>query len=435
MLVLSGSTTALAATSVSQYGITWTFNEDYQIGQFVSGDYWVVENVSGDGVTITNMSPGTKTISGRDINGSMINPMAGSAPSQGFDSSLGNYEPSLNIGVSLPKIVPAGSSIVSVISHDDSKNRPRLTDAAILTVLSRVPAEGDFRPPYIGSDKTLRWSVRDIDYSWLRSLPKPATSPPLSAVAALVERPYIEIHTSVGGREWHPLNNQQFYGREIVYDLSECLLSLQLDYSNEQKEHLLFSMLQLGIDIYGAAINGGYWEDKGGHNHGRKMTMVLAGVMFNDPNILEYADAQHHMIFQEDLQTFYVTQADIDDCPKFSGDGRLRECYTSEMLGMPEWGAQHASQPSRDGSNWDVLYRTTVGNSQFGHVLAARLMNVEGYWNHPALFEYMDRLWEVEKNEAKDSKNKIHWFEHDMWKAYRYMNPPEDPSQLSISPN
>ena len=31
-----------AATSVSQYGITWTFDRDYAVGRFCTGDYWVV---------------------------------------------------------------------------------------------------------------------------------------------------------------------------------------------------------------------------------------------------------------------------------------------------------------------------------------------------------------------------------------------------------
>jgi len=35
-----------AATSVSQYGITWTFDKDYPTGQFCTGDYWVVGPVT-----------------------------------------------------------------------------------------------------------------------------------------------------------------------------------------------------------------------------------------------------------------------------------------------------------------------------------------------------------------------------------------------------
>jgi hypothetical protein len=29
-------------SSIEQYGITWTFDKEYQCGQFVNGDYWVL---------------------------------------------------------------------------------------------------------------------------------------------------------------------------------------------------------------------------------------------------------------------------------------------------------------------------------------------------------------------------------------------------------
>ena len=35
-------------SSITQYGITWTFDKEYESGQFASGDYWVVD-LSGEG--------------------------------------------------------------------------------------------------------------------------------------------------------------------------------------------------------------------------------------------------------------------------------------------------------------------------------------------------------------------------------------------------
>ena len=32
---------AAEASSVTQYGITWTFDKAYPVGQFVTGDWWV----------------------------------------------------------------------------------------------------------------------------------------------------------------------------------------------------------------------------------------------------------------------------------------------------------------------------------------------------------------------------------------------------------
>jgi hypothetical protein len=32
---------AAPVSSISQYGITWTFDKEYDAGQFVTGDFWV----------------------------------------------------------------------------------------------------------------------------------------------------------------------------------------------------------------------------------------------------------------------------------------------------------------------------------------------------------------------------------------------------------
>lgn len=78
-----------AATSVSQYGITWTFDKNYTVGQFVNGDYWVLD--PGDGVRITDISPGytTHPTTGRAMNGSMINP---ATALQGYDGFMSYSE-------------------------------------------------------------------------------------------------------------------------------------------------------------------------------------------------------------------------------------------------------------------------------------------------------------------------------------------------------
>jgi len=65
------------ANQISQYGITWTFDKDYRVGQFANGDHWVVGPV-----TIVCISPASIVTAGRTINGSMLDPVSG----QGFDS-------------------------------------------------------------------------------------------------------------------------------------------------------------------------------------------------------------------------------------------------------------------------------------------------------------------------------------------------------------
>jgi hypothetical protein len=169
-------------------------------------------------------------------------------------------------------------------------------------------------------------------------------------------------------------------------------------------------MVQRGIDIYGITNAGGGFFADGGHNHGRKGFMILAGWVLNDSQILSKANAP----FAEDGQHFYVTQADVDRVRPAD-----REPYTAQMIGLPEWGFQHAGDPSLDSSKWDAKYRGLVGVSNMGPVLAARIMGVENLWNYPAIFEYMDRFYAIEKNNVSTSTNSIQPFVSSMWIAYR----------------
>ena len=72
---------------ISQFGITWTFDKDYTVGQFANGDYWVVGPV-----TIIRIQPVSVELNGRMINGSMINPSPKLGQTQAYDSAAyGRY--------------------------------------------------------------------------------------------------------------------------------------------------------------------------------------------------------------------------------------------------------------------------------------------------------------------------------------------------------
>jgi hypothetical protein len=422
-----------AATSVSQYGITWTFDANYTVGQYANGDYYVV---APSGLTITNITPASVVIASRAkegggtvtdsvINGSMINPLAGTGVRQGFDSHLngtgGAYRASLNVArpggndlsPSNPLVTPAGSSLISTISHPRAEHRPALTDAAVLTVVAAAPASGSFRPPYCGTDKTHNWNKSNLNYGILRSLAPPTPAPSLGAQETSLMRPWIEIHTEANGRYFHPSNNQPDYGGDMAGRLGGALISLHLNYSNAQKETLYVRLVQYGLDVYGAAKNGGNWAANGGHNLGRKMPMVLAGLAFNDSNILAYANKATHNIFQEDQQTFVVDAAQLLVIP-YTGDGRIRLPYTAAMLGTPEWGEKHISTKTRDGSNWGVYYRDICFRALMGHVLAAQLTTgAVSAWNWQPFFDYYDRA------KAIAPASEFGTFLHSMWTSYR----------------
>jgi|GEM_PF-1124916 hypothetical protein len=413
------STLASGATSITQFGITWTFDRDYPSGQFANGDYWVVGPVK-----ITSISPRSTTSGGVTMHGSMINPAVNSA--QGYDSRIKNntFNDALNVARSFPLVVQPGSSLVSSKSYTTwaTGDNPQLDTIAILTVLDRAAPAGSFRPAPVGSDKSLRWNKSQLDYSKLRSLPVVANTPSLASVEALFERPWSEQTTTWVGRYMHAGGNQPTYGREIAHALAKGLLSLQLNYTNAQKEKLLVRMVQYGIDVYGSARLGAIWPAGGGHNQGRKMPMLLAGAVLKDNDILAHADARKHFRFQEDRQTWYVTQADVGRT-LYTADGRPRDRYIQSDVGLAEWGEQHAEDPRRDGRNWNAYYRTVAGASIVGHVLTARLMGLQNAWNWPATFDYYDRYWAMENGGASNGANSIQLQVASMWRAYRNATP------------
>ena len=420
--------------SASRSCITWTFASAHQIGEFANGDPWVVGPI-----TITGISPASTTIDGRTVHGTMLNPIPGNGVSQGFDSSMdgSGYIESLNVAQQLPLTVSPGSSLVSTISNPEPGRRPQLDHAAILTVLDSIPSPGSFRPPYVGTDKPLFGTVENLNDTILRNLPVVSNMPNIDDVVSGLSRSWIEINTQWTGRTMHPTFNQPHYGREMSYLLGKGLLLLHLDIDPAKKEALYISLVQYGIDVYAAVKHGALYRDSGGHNQGRKMPMILAGMALGSNEILQYAAAQSrcfvpddstfsekkgvanaNCLFQEDRQTWYVQQRDVGRT-MYSADDRQRDTYRQEQVGMPEWGAQHTRAEQRDGSNWKIYYRDNVGSSTIAHGLSAHLLNAVEIWNWPAVFDYWDRFYEIEKGNAKNARNFINLFERDMWEAYR----------------
>jgi len=415
------------ASSLTQFGITWFFDKEYQVGTFANGDYWVLGPVE-----IVKITP--QSLSGeRVMNGSMLNPVDTvnevQKYSQGYDSAMyGMYgtdtsyadtlNVALNVSASAPLVIAASNSLVSTISLDAAGSRPQLETAAILTVVEFSPAEGSFRPSYSLSDKTIHYNKNELDYSKLGTLPLTDEILHPKDQAEYFERPWIDHASDWTGRYMHPSSNMPDYGREIAYLIGDAGLSLMLDYTNKEKEVLLVRLVQFGIDTYGLAATGNTWQDLGGHMQGRKLPMLLAGVVLNDQDIINMANGEQNLIFQEDRQTWLITDYDIGRSVT-QYDGKLRETYLMEDRGMAEWGEQHLRRENKDNRRWDAAYRKIVGSSILGHVLTARLLGVEDLWNWPALFAYSDRFWDIEKdNTSKTNGMKV--FTKSMWLKYSH---------------
>ena len=418
--IISGQTLLQAATSVSYYNnlITFHFDGDYAVGTFANGDYWVHNN--GESVVINSISPASQNTDSRIINGTMLNPP--NSTTQGYDSSLRDmsYNNSLNVdpgntGISL--VVPAGTSVVKSISMASDEGRPIISDAAILTVLASEPPSGSFRPPYTGADKQIIATENDLNYSRLGNYDRLGGEPDITDVAANYERVWLEHCTEWVQRDIHPQNNMPTYGRDIARGSATGLILLQLNYTDSEKRVLLIRLVQYGIDIYGIARTGGEWYNNGGHNLGRKLPLLLAARVLDNQDILAYGDKEQHFIFQDDQQHFYVSQVEVDISHSTSWDPDSRADpipYTSEDIGIAEWGIRHADRPTADNNNWGATYRGVNGPAQTMHVLAAQLMDLKNLWNWPPLFDYADRYYSKE-----NTSNSFPDYFVALWETYR----------------
>jgi len=83
---------ALADTSLTQFGITWTISGTNQTGQYANGDYWVVGPAGI--ISISNTQHVYGVSPGPGMDGSEINP--GTDTKQGYESRLSNYQASRN---------------------------------------------------------------------------------------------------------------------------------------------------------------------------------------------------------------------------------------------------------------------------------------------------------------------------------------------------
>ncbi len=455
------------STQVSQFGITWTLDNAYETGQFANGDYWVVGPA-----TIIGISPASTVSGTRTINGSMLNPSPREGNVQGYDSAMyaNTYAPELNVArpnqravsTANPLIVPVNSSIVSTVSIAPGNNRPQLKTAAILTVLATRPLEGSFRPPYSGSDKTIRYNASQLDYSLLKSLAPVASTPVMADVERYFERPWIDHIPNWSAGYQHPEDNMPNYGRDMAAQVATGALMLQLNFSNEAKRTLLIRYVQLGIDLFGIVQDGGInnWAPNGGHSSGRKWPILFAGLVLNDADMKNIGH-RSEVVFGEDAMTFYVTKHPnpasvwsfngsywvsdgtdekydifvpnpkpaLDPIPTdFNAAGYRRHEgwgftyyghanankeqdfaeYTDANEGLPDWEIGRGL----GGLDWNAAYRN-CGNGDIygGYILAANMMpGARALWNHEALFDYTDRFMAIEGQSP---------FVMSLWQTYR----------------
>ena len=226
---------SVQCSSITRHGITWTFSQLRECGQFVNGDWWVLGPV-----TITSVSPGQ--ISGR--HGSWLNPSLRSGlGGQPYDDRLTNNDgPSYDSTLRpvFPLTITTPASLLStesqttpstcgdtygwfaVNSITSSCTRGFVLDAAVLTILTQIPPTDSFRPTYFGTNKTILFNKNQLDYNRLGRL-APSSYPPSPLDLLHIERTFerVNVQTNFWRTEGvQPSLGVSGYGGVFALDVS-----------------------------------------------------------------------------------------------------------------------------------------------------------------------------------------------------------------------
>lgn len=388
-------------SQISQFGITYFFQQPVQAGQFVNGDWFVVGPA-----TIVDITPPSTTLNGRVLHGAMINPDP-STRQHGYDSYMYGggapqlYIPSLDVAANLsssnPLVLQPNQALVKSVSHTATQSILALSTCSVLTSVAEVPPQGSFRPPYAGDDHVPRFDVGMLDLDLLQDLAPAPGMPAFATVLPTFERPWLDHSPGWESRYFHPRLNMPDYGRDLTSAFNEAALMCNTNAPLADRQALAIRLVQIGIDFWGNKSNGCWWDGTGGHGSGRKFPILFAGALLHDPAMLSTGQAfpsqralsgSYTTHFGEDCQTFVVEQTSASQINWGYGG------YAQTDVGMPEYGFSHVSWPSNDRASWTAdSYRICcTANAWIGGVLCARMMGLKQAWAHDPLFDYTDRF-------------------------------------------
>jgi hypothetical protein len=410
--------------TISQYGITWTFENPAPVGHFINGDFYVVGPVTvasidprplvGAEVPASELAEREKERIEKDQyerNGSMLNPPA--RQEVAFDSDIRNYFEFKLLAVAPLQMKP-GDCLVSTISlkvgekssfpyHVDGEERDKGDDspvktAAVLTCVAQPLPTDAFRPAY-GDRSQKIYLARNLRWNLLRRLPPPADIPDVKTWIRVFQRPW--INPCFFGFE-QPMENMPHYGQWVGQAQSMGGLLLLLDLPPKEKEVLTINMVQVGIDYWGLVRNGHPgWQGWGGHGSGRKFPIVLAGILLGDDEMAAPTRSFPKVEFGEDNQTMYG-HGWTGATASFAGHSGIQSATGKPE--RPKWGPYEELDPSKwTSSNLqsEEYRRANTSSSWVGQALVIRMLHAEKDWNHEAFLDYVDRWMTEDDTEAR----------------------------------
>ena len=160
------------------------------------------------------------------------------------------------------------------------------------------------------------------------------------------------------------------------------------------------------IDLYGCLQAGVGWPAFGGHRSGRKLPIILAGILLNNDGMKNVSTTYPNQ-FGEDMQTVYVDQIPPAGTYRQAWQGATviyGGHYGVTTDGTPVSAGLYGPYEQLQPANWPLINgeqlvegyrRCCTSVSWVGEALTIHLVHAESDWNHPAFFDYVDR-WMTE---------------------------------------
>lgn len=307
---------------------------------------------------------------------------------------------------------------VSVLSGVASDARPAISELVPFTFVTAAPAADAYRPAPAAGSKVSR--ARKSQKLPITSLPNLSATgiavPAYSTLAARFVFTDWKNTWNVLSRNVHARGPGGFgplYGGDY-YQYAEALLALCLNtLSSTEKDAIDDRLIQQSIDAAERVLEGGVFNDNGGHCSWRKSVITYGYERLNRPSWMapalamtiqgaQYASGAPagNSVFAEDTQHFVITQADID--------APLAYPYTQAQLGTAEWHSSAVSDytgtptsGSRQNSlgvaigtaagGNNVAYRHIIARVNAIAFLALRIMGFHTTLNSPTALAYIDR--------------------------------------------
>ena len=380
IILLSGTMVASVAmaNSVTQHGVTFTFDKYYQVGQFANGDYWVLGPV-----TITAITPNWDgTQHGWEVN-PVIEGKSGGWAGQGFTTLAQSYNSTLR--PALPYTSP-GSGIVSLVKTIGGlteSSKSKILTAVVLTIVTAIPPDNGatvFRPPYAGTSKPYYY-VADLRTDLLPTYTPMGTPPSLSTVTKNFSMLRMDHKGGVLGRQLLPENAMNDYQPDNTIQTNEGALRLMLNDSIEAKMPALIRYVQAGIDkayIFLGMLSGQPWPDGGGHQPGHILPIAFAATMLDMTKVKSAMESAPSGSFHA---TRYIRYATDSGNYLWGQSGSTETAYWNYVRGLG--GNRSNADPYRfiDGGKCGASYQIVTSQSHKGEYLAAKLMpSLQSAW-------------------------------------------------------